>query len=165
MGLFLFFVFSCVRASILLRAQMGLFTSIVFVAGLLSFIARPPDDGRVNALVKPATKGWVSPVNDGLDRNFSTRNVSLEKTAGLDLDLLISYGQHKTTNQKIPYRAVTFTTGFTGGLVWRPDVITIQPTNDSALFAYYVTGFLYWKLLGKTVYTQQKRYKGVVEAP
>ncbi len=163
-GLLLFFVFVCIRATKLMWTQMGPFASIVFVAGLLSFISNS-NDHRVSKLVKPQTKTWVSPLTDSLNVGSFNRHLSLEKTIGLDFDLIILYGRHIITNREMPAIAISTMTGLLSGLTWQPTMINIQHTDNPTAYAYRVKGILYWKLLRSTVYTEQKIYKGVIEKP
>lgn len=163
-GAFLFFMFVCVRATRLLRDQLGLLTSVVFILGLLSFISRS-DNPKDNQLTRSEPlETWVSPMKDSLDMSFFSKRVSLEKTMGPGIELRIGYGQHVSTNQDMPADASTMMTGLVSGLAWQPIVIDMQPANAPGVFAYHVSGILYWKLLGSTLYSQEKIYKGVVDA-
>ena len=122
-GVFLFFMAVCVRATKLLWEQTGRFASIVFVLGLLSFGGRS-NNHEDNRLVKPEPLGtWVSPIKDSLDMSLFTKRVSLEKTVGPRIELRIGYGQHVSTNQDMPANAWTMMTSLISGLAWEPIVI------------------------------------------
>jgi hypothetical protein len=161
-GLFLFFVVTCFRATRLVREKFGLFTSIIFVFGLLSFISNSNDD-KDN--IEPGTsqiRTWKFVSEDSVDRNATFLiNVELEKTLISKYGLGIEYGKDKQGQLNIPISGNSSTTGFVSGTNWKPSSIIVNKTYHNTKFEYYVYGIMEWKLLGATVYSQPKEYKGI----
>lgn len=73
----------------------------------------------------------------------------------------IKYGKDKQSQINILISASSSTTGFISGTKWKPISIIINKTNDNNKFEYFVEGVVEWKLLGATIYSQSKVYKGV----
>ncbi len=86
----------------------------------------------------------------------------MEKDVALKFDLSISYGKDKEGQLNISISASSTTSGFTSGTTWTPIFVAIDKTVDNHKFSYFVGGVLKWKLLGATIYTQAKEYKGTV---
>ncbi len=162
-GLFLFFIVICFRATKLVRQTFGLLASIVFVFGLLSFIGHSNNN---NDSIEPNTnqiKSWKFALDDSVSRNpTSSESINLEKTLISNNYLFIQYGKDKEGQINIPISVCSSTTGFTSGTNWKPISISISRTDDNDKFEYFVSGVVEWKLLGATIYSQLKEYKGIV---
>lgn len=160
-GLFLFFITICFKATKLLREKLGIFATIVFVFGLLSFVGnsniddnREPNSNQV--------KTWKFTSEDSLDRNATfLTNLDLEKTFVSKYVLGIKYGKEMQGKMNIPISAYSLTSGFVSGTNWKLVSILINMTSDNNKFEYFVDGVVEWKLLGATIYFQEKEYTGV----
>jgi hypothetical protein len=160
-GLFLFFVVTCFRATRIVREKFGLFASVIFVFGLLSFIGNSNNDKDNKEPGSSQIRTWKFVSEDSLDRNATFLiHVELEKTLISKYDLGIKYGKDKQQNLNIPISAYSSMTGFVSGTNWEPSSIIVNRTSDNNKFEYYVHGTMEWKLLGTTVYSQPKEYKG-----
>ncbi len=159
-GIFLFFIVICFKATKLVREKLGLFASIIFVFGLLSFVGNSSNDNK-----EPNSnyiKTWKFVSEDSLKNNDSyLLSVDLEKTLISKYDLGIKYGKDRQGQTNIPISAYSSTTGFTSGTNWKPVSIIINRTNDNNKFEYFVDGVVEWKLLGATIYSELKEYKGM----
>ncbi len=161
MGLFLFFIVICFKATKLIREKIGLFASVIFVVGLLSFIEHSNDDNNKEPNSNHI-KTWKFISEDSLKSNDSDiLYIDLEKNPVSKYDLGIKYGKHKERQINIPISAYSSTTGFMSGTNWRPISIIINRTDDNNKFEYFVDGVVEWKLLGATIYSQLKEYKGI----
>jgi hypothetical protein len=161
-GLFLFFIVICFRATKVIREKFGLITSIVFVFGLLSFVGHSNCDNENKEPNSNQIKTWKFISEDSLNRNATSFiKIDLEKTLVSKYDLGIKYGKDKQRQLNIPTSAYSSTTGFISGTKWKPILIIINRTNDNNKFEYFVDGVVEWKLLGATIYSQQKKYKGI----
>jgi hypothetical protein len=158
-GLFLFFIAICFKATKLIREKSGLLASIVFVFGLLSFIGHSDNDNK-----EPNSnhiKTWKFASADSLNGNESFfLDINLEKTLISKYDLGIEYRKDK--NMNIPMSAYSSTTGFISGTNWKPISIIVIKTDDNKKFEYSVDGIIEWKLLSATIYSQRKKYNGHV---
>jgi hypothetical protein len=156
-GLFLFFVFICLRATKLIREKLGLFASIVFVFALLSFVSS--SDGDHQKLGES--------FNFKLDKqeieNYSNKiaYARLDNNLIFSINLTIAYNKSEDT-------LITATSANSGmaGLVaghrWKPQNVTVSVVGQT--IKYVVTGSVEWKLFGLNIYTQNKIYTGSVNA-
>jgi len=161
-GLFLFFVTTCFRATKLAREKLGLFASIIFVFGLLSFIFKTNTNKVSKGLGSLQIRTWTFAPEDSLDSSATyVSDTELEKTLISKYGLYIEYGKNKQRKLNIPISAYSLATGFVSGTNWKPLSIIINQTNDNHKFQYYVYGTIEWELLGATVYSQPKEYKGL----
>jgi hypothetical protein len=88
-------------------------------------------------------------------------NIILEKTLLAKYLFVIKYGKVKEGKINIPISAYSFTNGFVSGTNWKPISIIVDMTDDNNKFEYSVDGVLEWKLLGATIYSELKEYKGI----
>ena len=154
-ALLVYFIVICFRATRLIRENSGLFTSLLFGFGLLSFIVQP---GKVknteNQIVK---QGFVA--QDRLDpTSMKSITLALEESLGNSTNLRIHYGKD-STGKLAPIDAFSSQNGFVGGREWEPHRILVKTGADGDDFNYTVDGILRWRLLGVTVYYQGKNYQ------
>ncbi len=162
-GLFIFFIVICFKATKLIREKVGLFASIVFVFGLLSFVGQSNNDNANKEANSNKIKTWKFSSEDSLKSNNTyLLNIDLEKTLVSKYDLGIKYGIDKEERINFPISAYSSNSGFISGTNWKPISIIINMTNDNNKFEYFVDGVLEWKLLGATIYSEMKEYKGIV---
>ena len=161
MGLFLFFIVICFKATKLIREKIGLFASVIFVVGLLSFVGHSTHDNNKEPNSNHI-KTWTFISEDSLKCNVSyLLYIDLEKTPVSKYELGIKYGKDKEGKNNIPISAYSSTTGFMNGTNWKPISIIINRTDDNNKFEYFVDGVVEWKILGATIYSQLKEYKGI----
>lgn len=161
-GLFLFFIVICLKATKLIREKIGLFASIIFAFGLLSFIGHSNSGNDNKEPNSNQIKTWKFISEDSLKNNDSYfLDIDLEKTLVSNYYLGIKYVKDKSRQINIPISAYSSTTGFISGTNWKPVSIIANRTNDNNKFEYFVNGVVEWKLLGATIYSQLKEYKGI----
>ncbi len=161
-GLFLFFIVLCFRATKLVREKSGLLASLVFVFGLLSFIGHSNTDNDNKEPNSNQIKTWKFLSEDSLHSNMtSLTTANLETTWISQYELGINYCTDRQGQLNIPISAYSSTTGFISGTNWKPISIIVNRTNDNTKFQYFVEGVVEWKLLGATIYSEPKQYKGV----
>ena len=124
-GLFLFFILICFKATKLIIEKLGLFASLVFVFGLLSFIGYSNNENNEPNTNKIKTWKFVS--EDSLKNNQSDiLKYDLKKTLVSKYDLGIKYGIDRQRKNNIPISAYSTTTGFISGTNWNPIDITAK---------------------------------------
>jgi hypothetical protein len=159
-GLYIFFILICFKATKLIREKIGLFASIIFVFGLLSFVGHSNNDNKEPNSNQIKTWQFISV--DSLKSNDSyLLDINLEKTLVSKYHLGIKYAKNKQGQINIPISAYSSTSGFISGTNWKPVSIIINRTDDNIKFEYFVDGVVEWKLLGATIYSQMKEYKGM----
>ena len=161
-GLFLYFIATCFKATKLVREKLGLFASIIFVFGLLSFVGNSNNDNENKEPNSNNIKTWKFVSEDSL-KNYESfmLDIDLEKTLIAKYDLGIKYGKDRQRQINVPISAYSSTIGFISGTNWKPISIIVNTTNDNNKFEYSVEGVVEWKLLGATIYSEQKEYKGI----
>jgi hypothetical protein len=160
-GLLLFFIVICFRATKLIREKIGLFASVIFVLGLLSFISGSGNDDN-----RQPNSSQIKTWEFNKEKNLNTNethllNISLEKSLASENVLVIKYGQERQQKSKIPISAYSDMTGLRSGTTWNPSIIVVNKTTDNNKFEYFVSGVVKWKLLGATIYSQPKDYMGI----
>ena len=164
-GLFIFFIVICFNATKLIKEKFGVLTSIVFVFGLLSFIGQSNTDKDNKEPNTNQIKTWkfnsADSLNKGPDVFMDIVDIDLEKTLISKYSLGISYSYNKQSQINIPLTANTWVTGFESGTSWKPISIIVNSTDDNQKFKYEVAGTIKWNLLGMTIYSQSKNWKGV----
>jgi hypothetical protein len=160
-GLFIFFIITCFRATKLVKEKFGVLAAVVLVFGLLSFISNSNKDDNDHQSNSNQIRTWEFNSRDSVDIN-STRfmQIALEKTLVSKYELGIKYGKQKEGQINIPLSANSWTTGFMSGTNWKATSIIVNKTNENNRFEYHVTSTVEWKLLGITIYSQPKVYRG-----
>jgi hypothetical protein len=149
--LFVYFIAICFKATKFLRQKLGMLAAMVFVLGLLSFTTSSNNKST-------EFKTWKFVSADSINTN-SFLIAELNNNLISKYELGISYEKDGLIN--IPVSASSTTNGFICGTNWKPHFINVQRTTNNK-FQYIVTGAVEWKLLGFTVYVQQKFYKGFI---
>jgi hypothetical protein len=161
-GLGVFFIVVCFKATRLIREKIGLFAAFIFVFGLLSFMQYSNSDKDNSVPHSNYAKTWKFISQDSLHGGSNTFiDIQLEKTWISKYGLRIQYGKDKQLQNNIPVNAHTLNTGFRSGTSWEPISIIVNRTDDNQKFEYEVDGTVTWKLLGFTIYTQLKSWKGI----
>lgn len=165
LGLLVFFVSICFRAAKLIREHIGLFASIVFVFGLLSFVGTSVDKDETGIRVNNQVKKWTfKSKSEIIPDTWKYVSIPIDKTPWLSsVDLGVAYGHEKLSMKPIPLEATSTTSGFVNGHRWRPIAITVNLTATLEQLTYHVDGLLEWNLLGTTIYVQHKTYSGFIE--
>lgn len=161
-GLFVFFIIICFRATKLIRENVGLFASIIFVFGLFSFVTQTKIDSHNKEPHSNQIRTWKFISEDSskvIDQYLL--DIDLEKNLFSTYHLGIKYGKDKQGQILTPISANSHTTGFVSGTNWEPVSILVNKTDEYNKFEYSVTGVIEWKLLGATIYSQLKQYKGI----
>lgn len=140
-GLLLFFIVTCFRATKLIREKFGLFASVVFVFGLLSFVGHSNNDNQEPGTNQIRTWKFVS--EDSLNKNATFLvDIDLEKTLVSKYQLGIQCGKDKQGQTNIPMSANSRTNGFISGTNWKPSSIIVNRTDDNNKFEYFVDGIV-----------------------
>ena len=160
-ALFIYFILICFKATKLVREKTGLFASLVFAFGLLSFIGPSNNDSYNQESNSNEGKIWKFISEDSIDESSRfPLDIVLQDNIVSKYHLLITCGKDKYLKTNIPINAYSPTFGLTGGTNWKPLHITVERTNNNNKFNYLVEGIVEWQLLGATIYTQLKRYDG-----
>jgi len=155
-GLFLFFVFICFKATKLIREKLGLFASIVFLLGLLSFV------GDTNN--QKLGENFNFQFDKEKDQDYYDKRIA---SATLDNNLIFSVHLsiiYKKAGDSLitPTSANSSMSGLVAGHRWK--VQNITTSTEGKAINYVVNDLVEWKLLGWNIYTQRKVYKGFIDS-
>lgn len=160
LALIIYFLSICIKAIKLVRQELGLFATVIFVIGLLSFCGHNNDKNKDSN--SNQTKNWTFTSNDSLNQEMrSFLRVKLQNNLISKYEITLDYSKDKN-NVNVPISAFPTTNGFTAGTEWKPVSISVYKTHDNTKFQYYVAGYVEWNLLGVNVYTQNKIFEGTV---
>lgn len=167
LALFLFFIFTCLKATKLLREKFGIFASIVFVFGLLSFVGNPDNNNDNKSPGSNQLNTWnfyspnsLNPLDSLRANETSFFSVNVDKNIISKNDLIISYNRDQQ-GLNSPVSASFATSGLMMGTYWKPRAIMVNRTDDNNKFEYIIIVEVQWKLLGATIYTQAKELDGI----
>ena len=156
------FIFICFKGSKYFKQKFGTIASIIFVLALLSFVGQSNSDKDNKESNSNQIKTWKFNSVDSLDKGSNVFiDIDLEKTLISKYSLGISYGKDKQLQNNIPVSANTWTTGFESGTSWKPISIIVNRIDENQKFEYEVDGTIKWSLLGLTIYSQPKTWKGI----
>lgn len=158
-GLGIFFLVICFRATKLIREKMGLFAAILFVVGLFSGSSNRTGNLQENKQMK--TIGVV-PKSSLIPGSHRITHGTLDENWVNRTELVAETGTDSTSGKTVVLSANSYLTGSVTGYGWEPRMVSVEATKDRKI-AYRVTGILHWKLLGITVYDEPKLLAGTLE--
>ena len=155
-AILIYFIIICFKAIKIVRDNLGGIATLIFVIGLMSFIAKPNEENlktkTFNFNVKSISKGEEK--SNG--NNFS-QNIVLENKLVSTIRATIAF---KEDDQKIRLLyAYADRSGFVSGIDWKVSNIDISKNADNS-YNYQITGTKDWRILGLRLYTQFKIFKG-----
>lgn len=155
-GLFVWFLFLLIKSVNFIWEEFGLFASIVLSFGLLSTC-------NLNEFNKGicGTKKWSIDKAEN-EAPAKSINTIITKNMMFGIHLYISYGNNGCGKKVLPLQASSFLSGYHPGIEWAPTDIYVDTIGQKV--EYRVFGTLQWKLLGATIISEGKDYKGFLDA-
>ncbi|KIC94373.1 hypothetical protein OI18_12185 [Flavihumibacter solisilvae] len=133
----------------LVRKQYGTWLYAVMIAGIVGLFVGGGGQYR----------------RDSAQKSSASEQVFLEDFSVFSL-LLNTYFDRDSANAIQPVHQDVIMNGLISGFIWQTQRIDLKPAaNDGNRFTYNVSGSLKWKLLGLTVFTEAKTYRGFITAP
>lgn len=154
-GLMIAFIFVFIRATKLIKQQLGWWAAAVLVFGWAASCSR--QDTRHSEIQNIEKRGFVSQDSVGTIRQV---RVDLEDNLAFSNTLMIYCGEDLVSKQTRPINASCSLLGIIIGVAWEPRMISVQKVSSDATLSYTVDGKMNWTLLGMLVYTQHKMYRG-----
>ncbi|MGV3560282.1 hypothetical protein [Larkinella arboricola] len=155
-GLIIFFLVICFRATKLIREKMGLFAAVVFVVGLFSGSSTRKES-------KPTRTIGLAPKINIRPDSHRIRYSAIDKNWVNRLELTVETGIDSTSGKTVALSATPHLMGSITGYGWEPHLVSVEATKDRKI-TYGVSGTMHWKLLGVTVYDEVKHLTGTLEA-
>ncbi len=164
LGLVIYFLVICLKAIKLLRERVGVFAAVIFVFGLLSFLGQSAQDSYRKRTDSNDLKTWTFVSENSLEEHVvSFEEIELEANIISKRHLRVKYGNIAQSQYNIPISASPYTSGFCSGTDWIPVAINVYSINNNKEFKYSVIAVIEWKLMGLTLYNQQKKYDGIID--
>lgn len=162
-GLFIWFIFVCIKATRYIREKFGLIAAGIFVFALFSFISRPVSEFDNRMPNSNMAKTWNFQFPDSLDqRSTYLMQAEMNKTWISTYHIGVVYAKDEMYKANFPVRASTWTTGLNSGTSWQPISIVVNPTDDINKFTYSVVGTVKWSLLTIPIYVESKKWEGTI---
>lgn len=155
--LLLYFIVICFKSVKLVKEEIGFLASLVFVLGLLSFMSESSDN---NIAVKNIDFLNQSNPKKTFNGNSFFYEVLLEDNLTSKIGLLLIVGEKGT--ELIILNANCYRSGFISGTNWNVEHVDIDKQKDKNYCSYLVRGKMDWKILGITIFSDYKIFRGNV---
>ncbi|WP_138992143.1 hypothetical protein [Larkinella sp. C7] len=161
-ALTVYFIVLCFQAARLLKERVGLYAAVIFTFGLLSIAANSGKKRVGFSKNQDVKKRTYVPRDSIIPGSLKFAHARIDKTWISRIELTVSYGVKKSSNQPVPVEANSVWWGSITGYHWKPVSISVHATTGQE-YAYTVVSILQWKLLGISLYSQPKTYEGSIE--
>jgi len=150
------FLVLCIKAVKTIRQQYGLLIAIVFSFCLLSLLNNPGEEQTDKIFyLENKTKNIELPANETIKEVVIENNIMNQTEMYLNV--------HSKNDSIKPYKASFSTSGFICGTNWKAIMMVINPCRKKNQFKYDIEARQEWKLMGITIYTELKTYRGVIQ--
>jgi hypothetical protein len=155
--LLIYFIIVCFKSVKLIKEKIGVLASLIFVIGLLSFISKSDEKKITNKNIEILNQ--TNPRKAFSGNSYSTF-VTLEDNLTSKIELRILYGEKESDKELTILDVDCYRTGFTSGNNWNAVNIDVDKENSKIFCTYNVSGILDWKILGITIFSEVKNFKG-----
>lgn len=162
-GLFIYFIVICFRATKWIREKWGFLTALFFVFGFLSFVSHESE--KQDQFNHPKTNGnyYIFHPKDHLEINSEhMHDAKLFVTPFFDLYLNINIAKDSTTKENVVTVANVSTEGLVGSHVWQTKDMRFD-VNTNGNIHYSIAGALQWQLFGKAIFSENKIFEGNID--
>ena len=160
LSLFTLFLFILVRATKIIRQQMGLAITIFFVFCLSSFVCRSP----TNVMEGSPQKSFIGAQFKNKEESDTSRKeiktIELDNRGTYKIIFGVSYGYSASQKSFVPLDAFTTLDRLVSFQSWKVESISLNVTNSAV--QYRVNGSIQWRLLGTDIFSQWKTYNGSI---
>ena len=153
--LLIYFIVICFKSVKIIKEKIGVFASLIFVIGLLSFMSKPNEKNLADKNIDFLNQSNPKKAFDG---NSFFQEIKLEDNLTSDIGLSILVGEKE--NELIILNANCSRAGFISGTNWNVENIDIDKEKDKNYCNYIVNGIMEWKILGITIYSEHKLFNG-----
>ena len=161
-GIGVYFLLICFKATKFVRERMGILATVVFVVGIL-FSSQSNNNKENMEPTSNQIKTWYfSPRDSTGQTKVYSEKIALEKNVASTYYLNIGYKLDKKSNEGIPIWATSNQTGLICGSYWDPMEITVNKIHGTDKLQYTVEGIVDWKLAVFTLYSQPRNFQGTV---
>jgi hypothetical protein len=151
-GIFIYFLYICLKSAKNLHEKLGGFASLIFIFGLLAYMPNPNDENTNNKTFNSSNE----------IEKFSGDSYIIEKklleSITSEIKLIIKLGENKNGEKLLT--AQTSRNGFISGINWNVKNIIVEKSPTENKYFYNVYGLFEWNLLGLKLYSESKNFKG-----
>ncbi|ESU19841.1 hypothetical protein FEDK69T_31020 [Flavobacterium enshiense DK69] len=154
-AILIYFTIICFKSVKLIKEKIGILAALVFALGILSFASKPNDKYLADKNID-----FLNQTNPKMAFNGNSffQEVKLEDNLSTKIRLSILVGEKG--NELIILNANCSKEGFISGTNWNVQNIDVDKPKDKNYCNYSVSGFMEWKILGITFYSERKTFKG-----
>jgi len=153
--IFIYFIIICFKSVKIIKEKIGVLAALVFVLGILSFASKQNDKNLADKNIDFLNQTNPKKAFNG---NSFFQEVKLEDNLSSKIRLSILVGEKG--NELIILNANCSREGFVSGANWNVENIDIDKQKDKNYCNYFVSGFMEWKILGITLYSERKTFMG-----
>jgi hypothetical protein len=151
----IYFIVICFKSVRIVKEKLGILASFIFVIGLLSFISKPDKKNLTDKNIDFLNQTNPKKAFNG---NSFFREITLEDNLTSKIGLSILFGENEP--DLIILNANCYRSGFISGTNWNVENIEIDKEKNKKYCTYWVRGIMEWKILGITIYSEQKSFNG-----
>lgn len=155
--LLIYFIVICFKSAKLIKEKIGFLASFVFAIGLLSFISKPNENKITEKNIDILNQTNPKKAFNG---NTYISFVTLENNLTSKIELTILHGEKESDKELIILNADCNRTGFMSGTEWQAKNIYVDNVEEKGFCKYDVNGIMEWKILGITIFSEAKNFKG-----
>lgn len=153
--IFIYFIIVCLKSIKIVREKIGVFASIIFVFGLLSFMAKPNEKTNETKTFNLQNEQIVKNKFTG---NTFSKKIKLEDNLTSEITLSIKFGENENDLKLLTAYAIR--SGFVSGTNLKVDNVIIEKSEKLNNYHYIVSGILEWRILGFEIYSESKDFEG-----
>jgi hypothetical protein len=158
-AILIYFLIICFKVTKIVRENLGIFATLIFVFGLMSFIGNQKEENTENKIFNLQYETEKSEHNK-FDGNTYLREKILENNLMTDIHISISFGENSIEKKLLT--SYVYRNGFVSGTDWKTSNINVSKLDNNN-YQYNVTGTIDWKILGIKFYTELKEFNGEIE--
>ncbi len=153
-AILIYFIIICFKIVRIVRENLGGIATLIFVLGLMSFIAKPNDNKVETFDLRNENKKIEREKFNG---DIFSKDIELERNLTSNINVNIQFGENET-EKKLLY-AQSNRSGFVSGIDWKMKDIVVNKINNDT-YEYEVVGCKDWRILGIVIFTQSKEFNG-----
>lgn len=153
--LLLYFIVICFKSVKLVKEEVGFLASLIFVLGLLSFMSNSNDKNLADKNIDFLNQTNPKKTFNG---NSFSHEVLLEDNLTSKIGLSLIVGEKGT--ELIILKANCYRTGLISGTNWNVEQVDVDKQKDKNYCSYLVRGKMDWKILGITIFSEYKTFRG-----
>ena len=158
-AILIYFIIICFKVIKIVRENLGIIATIIFVIGLMSFISKNNNENKTVETFEINDESKIIG-EDKITGHIFDQDIIVEKELATTILAKITFKEYD--QQVRVLNANSTLTGFASGIEWKTSNIEITKNKDNS-YNYEITGTKNWKLLGVKVYTQLKEFSGKFE--